>query len=344
MSRITVVSFLLMGCIIINVDDFFRAQELERSEGFWEINGTRLHYVIMGHGDPIVVLHGGPGGNLVSKLELAAFAPGFRWVFFDQRGCGESNRFPIDLEHIEDAEAFFGLDRYVEDIEAIRNKLGLERITLLGHSWGGALAVFYAAAHPERVEKLIVYNGGPVWPEIRAAKKQALRERSGPEVNSQVAELITRIGENIEIWDQDLLDAEFIKMISIVIPAYYCHPIAPLSPDEVGRGGFWANQLTNNYIQEFDRAAFALELSKVNAPALITYGRCEPNPPERQTYLRDAIPNSVMVVFDKSGHNAHLEQPELFGHVLRAFLLGDQLPLEPYYGEASDLCWSAKRG
>jgi len=149
--------------------------------------------------------------------------------------------------------------------------------------------------------------------------------------------LTARVGENIEIWDQATLDAEFIKMISLLIPAYNCHPTAPPSPDEIGRGGFWANQLTNRYIRNFNREEFAGKLAKITAPTLITYGRCEPNPPQRQTFLRDAIPNSIMVVFDKSGHNAHLEQPELFGDVLCAFLADEPLPLEHYDGVASAL-------
>ena len=58
----------------------------QKSEGYWEINGTKLHYVMTGQGEPIIVLHGGPGGNLSSKLELAQFAPDNRWIFYDQRG------------------------------------------------------------------------------------------------------------------------------------------------------------------------------------------------------------------------------------------------------------------
>ena len=81
----------------------------------------------------------------------------------------------------------------------------------------------------------------------------------------------------------------------------------------------------------------------MTAPTLITYGRCEPNPPERQTYLRDALPNSTMVVFSESGHTAHLEQPELFGQVLRAFLADEPLPVEHYNGEATALGWSTRR-
>ncbi|MCK4941451.1 alpha/beta fold hydrolase, partial [candidate division WOR-3 bacterium] len=135
MAFVVMVAFLISGEGTVG---------LERSEGYWEINGTKLHYVIIGSGDPIVVLHGGPGGNLISKLEFAHFAPGFQWIFYDQRGCGESERFPVDLERLDEAAAFFSVERQVEDLEEIRKKLGVEKITLMGHSWGGGLAIFYA--------------------------------------------------------------------------------------------------------------------------------------------------------------------------------------------------------
>ena len=315
----------------------------QKSGGHWEINGTRLHYVTIGTGAPVVVLHGGPGGNLTSKLDLVSFAPSHRWVFYDQRGCGESDRLPVDLDHLDEAAALFSIERQVEDLDQVRARLGADKITLLGHSWGGALAVFYAAAHPDRLTRLIVYNGGPMWPELRAAKKAALKARSAPEINQRIGELVAGISDSISTWEQDTLDARFVGMIRLLIPAYGCLSPEPPPSIEMGRGGFWANQFTNRYIKTLDRGALARRLAQVTAPTLITYGRCEPNPPERQTYLRDALPNSAMVVFDRSGHTPHVEQRELFGQVLRAFLADQPLPLEPYHGQASDLGWSATR-
>ncbi|MFC1610426.1 alpha/beta fold hydrolase [Myxococcota bacterium] len=306
----------------------------------WTVNGTDLHYVIVGTGEPIVVLHGGPGGNLLDMLELVKFAPSHRWVFYDQRGSGESDRFPVDPKALDTAATFFSIEQHVADLEGVREKLGAEQITVLGHSWGGGLAAFYAAAHPDRVKRLIVYNGGPMWPDLKAAKKDAFKARATPEVGAQLAETGKRIGENMESWSQEMLDVEFAKMVLPILPLFDCVVGQPPNPGEIGRGGFWANQLTNSYIDKFDRPSFAAKLAKVNAPALLTYGRCEPNPPERQTFLRDALPNATMVVFDQSGHNAHREQPELFGRVLNAFLTDAALPVTPFDGSAQSLGWS----
>jgi len=313
---------------------------INHSEGTWDINGTNLHFVIKGTGEPIVVLHGGPGGNLTSKLDFVSLSSDYQWVFFDQRGSGESDRFPVDIDSLEEAASFFSISNYVQDLEEIRINLGIEKMILLGHSWGGAYATFYAAAYPKHVKKLIVYNGGPVWPELRAAKKAAIRSRTDSQVNEFIKELSSRVGDNIDIWDQSSLDSVFIEMMSLLIPAYYCQMDSSPHVDEMGRSGFWANQLTNRYINTFNRESFAEQLSKVMAPTLITYGCCEVNPPERQTFLRDAIPNSKMVIFAESGHNAHKEQPELFRDVLSAFLSDEDLPLQEYMGLSGDLSWS----
>ena len=157
---------------------------------------------MIGEAEPIVVLHGGPGGNLTSKLDLVGIAPGYQQVFYDQSGGGESDRYPVDLERLEEATAWFSLENNVEDLEENRRKLGAQKIIVLGHSWGGALAAFYAAAHPDRVEKLVIYNGGPMWPELRSAKKAFFKARLGPELGARMAELSAGINENLETWDQ----------------------------------------------------------------------------------------------------------------------------------------------
>ncbi len=146
--------------------------------GRWSINGVKLRYVIEGEGPTIVALHGGPGGNLGEMRSLSRMVGGYRWVFYDQRGSGDSERLPIDVKKLEKmGSSWISVERHVEDLEAIRAKLGVEKMILLGHSWGGALAAFFAAAHPARVEKLIIYNGGPMWRELDQAKSAAFRAR-----------------------------------------------------------------------------------------------------------------------------------------------------------------------
>jgi proline iminopeptidase len=100
------------------------------------------------HGIPVVVLHGGPGGGC-SPAMRRYFDPGvFRIVLFDQRGCGRSRPHASVV-----ANTTWHL---VEDIEAIRRDLGIDRWIAFGGSWGATLALVYAISHPERVTQLVL--------------------------------------------------------------------------------------------------------------------------------------------------------------------------------------------
>jgi proline-specific peptidase len=111
-------------------------------EGSCSVNGTSLYYRIEGDGDPVVVLHGGPGMSHEYLLpHLAFLADGHRLIFYDQRASGNS---PIEVP-----PESVNIENFVRDLEGIRACFEIERVTLLGHSWGGLLAMHYAAAFPE---------------------------------------------------------------------------------------------------------------------------------------------------------------------------------------------------
>lgn len=135
-------------------------------------------YQTVGTGDRILVLvHGGPGTP--APEYLTQFAPlvqnGIRLVYYDQRGVGASpDPDPVDPRG-------WSPDAYVADLERLRQRLGVEKINLLGHSWGGELVSLYTAAHPDRVERLVDLDGSPVALQARAEFKS--------NVNSRIADL-----------------------------------------------------------------------------------------------------------------------------------------------------------
>src|SRR6185295_18055938 len=98
-----------------------------------------------GSGDPIVLLHGGPGmGNYFDAFP-EVLSPPYQVVSYDQRGCGRST-----------GDGSFEVSAQVEDLDAIRQHLDASRIHLFGHSWGGMLAQLYARTHPERVASMVL--------------------------------------------------------------------------------------------------------------------------------------------------------------------------------------------
>ena len=300
-------------------------------EGMWAIRGTRLFVRDVGPRDApvLLVLHGGPGGNHRSLRPLEALAPAYRVVLYDQRGSGASDRLPVSLAAPQSL-ARLSLEQNIEDIEALRRRLGREKISLIGHSFGAALAVLYAAAHPERVERLVVYSGGPETLDLARRKKAAHNARLTAREKRELGQGMARLGAALKRGaPQDALDRVFTALAGVMFPSLYCKRPASASA-ESGRGGFWANQVVGKYVESFDYDTIAAGLRRVRAPTLLTWGRCEPSPLDRLANLLDFLPDARLVIFEKSGHNAMEEQEALFFRVLRAFLAGDPLPIKSY--------------
>lgn len=116
-------------------------------EGFVEAKNGRIYYQIVGKGDPVIVIHGGPGldqGYLLPGMAL--LAKNHQVIFYDQCGSGRSSISVIDEQHIND-------EQFVEDLETLRKALGHPKITLVGHSLGGLLAMRYAIKYSSNVKK-----------------------------------------------------------------------------------------------------------------------------------------------------------------------------------------------
>ncbi|MGA2613341.1 MAG: alpha/beta hydrolase [Spirochaetia bacterium] len=131
---------------------------------FWEVEpGIRLYHFSRGTGAPVLVLHGGPG--IASDDPWPGLGPlekSHTFLYYHQRGCGKSTR-PIDRfasksypRNMEALTKALGIRAQLADVERIRGMLGVERLTILGHSFGGFLAAMYAAEFPQNVERLVL--------------------------------------------------------------------------------------------------------------------------------------------------------------------------------------------
>ncbi len=120
-----------------------------------ELNGVRLYTRRLGQGPPVVVLHGGPGAHhdyLLPQYDHLAEG-GRALLYYDQRGGGRSP-VPRDVP--------VGWREHVADLETLRAHWELDRLTLLGYSWGGLLAVLYTLEHPDRIARLALVSSAPV--------------------------------------------------------------------------------------------------------------------------------------------------------------------------------------
>jgi proline iminopeptidase len=318
MTLRTLFPLLALGCATTSPSDV--------REGLRPVRDTKLFVREVGPkaAPVLLVVHGGPGGNHLSLRPLERFAPQYRVVWYDQRGTGESERLgPGALSRLT-------LEENVEDLEAIRQQLQRDRISIIGHSFGGALAIFYAAKYPQHVDKLIVYSGGPENQTIANEKRAAHMAKMTPEEQNTLRTRIQALQQAAEkSAPEGDLDELFMDVAEVMFPALYCTR-PQKSTEAKGRAGFWASQAVNGYIDSFERSKFAEQLKKIDRPVLLTWGRCEPSPKDRLLYLLDHLPSAQMVVFESSGHNAMVEEPDLFFATVTAFLAGEPLPDRVY--------------
>jgi proline iminopeptidase len=282
--------------------------------------GTRLFHRKVGTGPAAVVfLHGGPGSNFRGSgdfIEPLA-TRGRMVVLYDQRGSGLS-----DLETIP---ALLTADHHVRDLEALRQHLGVRRMTLVGLSWGSGLAALYAARYPARVERLVLVSPmapakKPFWNE-RLAKLQALR---GEAASARRAEMLARVpgasDEETRTLCRELSDDNFRLYFHEPTPEKLAHaarrcdiPPAAIRNRPVVEAG------TLGSLGDWD---FRPLLEGISAPTLVIEGE-ESNVPLGATREWAVLmPNARLLLIPDAGHEVFVDQPAAFTAALEQFLRG----------------------
>jgi proline iminopeptidase len=281
-------------------------------EGFVDVPGGRVWYRVAGAdrpGVPLLGLHGGPGFTHDTLTTLDGLASDRPVVLYDQLGSGRSDR-PGDLE-------LYRLERYVEEVGRVRDALGLDRIHLLGHSWGGTLALTYALTGPEGLETLVLAS-----PLVSTDRwlEDARRLRS------ELPEDVQRTLREHE--ERDFTGCpEYVAATLFFYRRHLCR-LDPW-PEELERG--FAGMALDVYETmwgptEFHATGTLVELdltprlAELRMPVLFTCGRHDEATPETVGSFRDAVDGAELVVFQESSHTAHLEEPDRYLEVVRRFL------------------------
>lgn len=285
---------------------------VEHGTTFQAPDGVTIYYEVFGAGNetPLFVANGGPGfDHLYLHVSDAwdTLGQNRKIVMWDQRGTGRSGP-------LKPGETCTLADQ-INDLEALRSHLGYEKIDLLGHSWGGFLAMAYAARHPEHIERLIILDSAaPRWrdtlflfhdvfPDVTAKEDSYaftvdLREKDA----DAAADASTRLYLSMLCYSPEHRDELLRKMAN----------------DKEYRN---VNRLVNQDVARFDLNP---EIRKFRFPVLVSTGRFDMNVAPVIAYrIHQSIPGSKFVVFDKSGHMPFFEQPEQFVSVVNAFLSGE---------------------
>ncbi len=277
-------------------------------------DGVRLRFQVVGSGrDTVVVLHGGPVLFSSSYLvkDFAPLVPGRTLIFFDQRGAGRSD-LPADT-------TLHTAGRFVADLEAVRQHFGLERMSLLGHSWGAMLAGMYAIEHPQRVERMVLANPAPI---DVPAQIEFLQNRAAKTAAAETA----------------VQDSLFPLMFGGPDPvgaceAYFGSLVKSYMADNAALANFkgtWCDVspqraaemwLTiGRVVGSLGNWDFRQPLGALNVPTLVIHGSGDPIPLSSSQAWASSVPGGRLVVIGGTGHFPWLENPDAFFEAVNPFL------------------------
>ena len=285
-------------------------------EGHLDFRGHQIWFQVIGEDMPgrfpLLTLHGGPGAahDCIEPLgELAA--QGRRVIFYDQLGCGRSDK-PHD-------PSLWMIELFLDELDAVRSELRLERIHLFGLSWGGMLAMEYALRRPPGLTSLVL------------ASAPASMQRWTGEADRLRRLLPATVQETLVRHERDgsTDSAEYQQAMLVFYERHVCR--RKPWPDPVRRSidQLMANPevyLTMNGPSEFHvtgtlRDWSVLErLGEIQVPTLVTCGRHDECTPEMSIETAGAIPGAELAVFEESAHFAQAEEPESYRQVVGRFL------------------------
>jgi L-proline amide hydrolase len=285
------------------------------TEGYIPFRGFKTWYRIEGEGEdparlPLLCLHGGPGMPHDYMESLGRIAhTGRRVVFYDQLGCGRSDR--------PDDPAFWTVDLFLDELRTVIAHLGLTRYHLLGSSWGGMLAMEHALTKPEGLASLVLASSPasiPQWiaeanrlrqdlrPDIQAtlARHEADGTTGHPAYEAATMAFYRRHLCRLDPWPEEL-ERTFEGMSAQVYNTMF------------GPSEFHATGL----LKEWDITG---RLPEIDVPTLVTSGKYDEATPLVAETVRDGIPGAEWVLFEDSAHMAFAEEPVRYMQVLDEFL------------------------
>lgn len=281
----------------------------QKEEAVMDSDNSKLHYKIYGSGKPILIINGGPGMNCegfgyvadeISKL-------GYQTIIYDQRGTGKSSVNNIDSKNIS-------MDLMVQDMENLRKHLKIKSWTILGHSFGGIMASYYATKHPETIEKLIFSSSGGVT--MNFTKYAQSRIRSN--MTSIQRDSMAYFEGKINAGDSSLETRK--KRAKYLANAYvFDKSKAPIIAERLIQVNFDVNQIVFQNLMDI-KYDCSNDFKNFKQPVLILQGENDILNMETAREIKVAFPNSKLIPLKNCGHYGWLDAKEEYFKALQNFL------------------------
>ncbi len=283
------------------------------TESFIEVSGGKVWYEKHDEGTgntPVILLHGGPGSSHFSMQGLKVLAKERPVIFYDQLGCGKSER-PIDKE-------LWTLDRFVDELDQVIAHFHFKKVHILGHSWGTTLAAaYYLAKKPSNVTSIIFSSpclSAPLWAEDQEENRKQLPEEvqatlkrceengttDSPEYKEATVEFYKRFVCRLDPWPEIIKKGAKYKGPEVYNTMW--------GPSEF--------HVTGN-LKSFDCTP---QLKEMTIPTLYTCGHYDEATPKSTKLFSELTPNSKFHVFENSAHMPYLEETGEYLYVISQFL------------------------
>lgn len=238
---------------------------------------------------------------------MLGLAESNRVVFYDQRGSGRTEG-EVTAETVS-------FDRFLQDIDALRDALGLERMVLLGHSWGGLVATRYAAKNPARLRSLILMNTVEPGRRYAAQSSRMVRDKQTPEDSAEMARLVRL--PRMRNRDTSVVNPLFRVMFR---PTFSDRSLAnQLAINLDPRTAKNMAAVATFVMGPFASTDFWKEAADIRVPTLIVQGADDAMPIAMLRDLAKTIPFAELRVIDSAGHFPYIEKPEQTFAIIRPF-------------------------
>ena len=295
-----------------------------QQEGYIDANGVMIYYKSIGNGEPLVIMHGGPGASHDYFLPyLLPLSRHNRLIFLDERGSGHSQK-------LEDRTQYT-IENMVEDIEAARKALNLGKINLLGHSYGGALVQAYALKYQTNLSHLILAS---TWSSSVALNQVfiTMKEKMTPELRERIDKLeAAGLYGHGKPYEQNRYKADY--MIAAWGEGYFPYlyqgrPDPNYDPVAAGNMSWdlyremWGEHGEFIIDGNLKSVEYTDQLSTIKVPTLILVGDHDECDPSLAKTMQSKIAGSKLVILPKAGHMTFVDDTTLFVTTVNGFLHG----------------------
>ncbi len=281
-----------------------------KRNGHVNVHNTKLYYSIIGSGDTLVVLHGGPGlSHKYLKPQLdSLLSSKFTLIYYDQRGSGWSEGEKDTLK--------LNIQSYISDLDQIKNHFNLSKLNLVGHSFGGLLGMYYGITFPDRLNSLVLIDTDAASYELRTPYQIKM-------INSRISEKQEGYLDSIENTTafKNYDPVTYEKYYKTFLTSYFAIP-SDTAKLVLGFDAISVPKIssTNRFVRaNLGRYDIHDQLSTINCRTLIMQGTESVFSVEGAEAIHNKLTNSELYLFENCGHFEYIESPNKFKQLIEDF-------------------------